>query len=348
MDVGPSGEGSYAITAGKDRIIRIWDLKALPGAEAKPEPAAAVDKHCFRGHDGPVDAVAIGPDGRYVLSASAADRTLRQWDAATGMQKRSYLPLQNNMTVTSFSNDGRHILTLHLDSFMYSWNVDKGGASRVGGPPRRPGIPMPPPPPLSAARITPDGRGVVALNFDRVFFWNIGTPRPVRSFVRNEGLDTNRPFQMSENMRVALFRGSDVIVVSLANGNEVCRVKNDRNVGFFCAALTPDGKTLFTSGVAGPMIWDAETGKEERKLACNERFASAAFSPDGRYLLAGERRGLVRLFNVESGEEVKVFKGHEQAVQAVAFSTDGKFAATGSADTTVRLWEMPDDVHAAK
>lgn len=351
VDIGLSADGRYAIAASNDNVVRIWDLKALPGAMAK-EPAAVggKEKNCFRGHDGPVDAVAIGPEGRYLLSASAADRSVRQWDIATGAMKRSYLSFPNNMTATSLSRDGRQILTLHADWSMVLRNAENGKPSRPLNPPmmRRPGLPMSQP--VTAAVLTPDGKGVYTLAPDRLTAWNISSGRPARIVSRNRDMfDVSRAFLISDNARVGLFFGpSDVMVMNLATGKEVCRVHNEREVAFFCAALSADGKMVFTSGLDGGALSDAETGKSLRKLAVDHRAFAAAFSPDGRFLLTGDRRGEVRLFKVENGEEVKAFKGHEQVVQSIAFSSDGRFAATGSADTTVRLWEMPDDVHVAQ
>jgi WD40 repeat protein len=362
FDVGLSADGRHAITAGAaDHIIRIFDLKAPPGTEPEPKPdpkpEAGNEKKIFRGHDGPVDAVAIGPEGRYVLSASSADRTVRQWDPETGIEKRSYLPRQNDMSSTSFSKDGMHILTLHADSSLYVGKPDTGRWTRiytgVPVPPfRRPGVPAPLPPVL-AAMLTPDGRGVFGLSTDRVLFWNATvtrSTRPVRIFPHDrDGIDAERPFQMSNNTRLALLYGpNDVVVLNLATGKEVSRIKNEGEVPFVSAALSPDGSTAFTSGIAGGVLWEAETGKEVRKLTAEERFYSAAFSPNGRYLLTGDRRGVVRLFKVETGEEIKIFMGHEQVVRSIAFSTDGSLAATGSADATVRLWQMPEAVHVEK
>jgi WD40 repeat protein len=361
-DANLSADGRYAITAGSDRILRVWDMKALPGTsdlkpDPKPEPKPEVgsgEKKIFRGHDGPVDAVAIGPEGRYVLSASSADRTVRQWDPDNGMQLRSYLSKQNDMSSTSFSKDGLHILTLHSDSSLYLWKPDSGRrtwlyAGATGF--RRPGMP-PPPPPILAAMLTPDGRGVFGLNLDRVLFWNATVTRPTkpaRTFTRDrDGIDADRAFQISDNARWGLFHGPNDVVVLDLNGKEVCRIKNEREVAFFSAALSPNGSVVFTSGLSGGVFWEAETGKEVRKLATEERYYAAAFSPNGRFLLTGDRRGTVRLFKVENGEEVKVFKGHDQVVRSIAFSTDGTLAATGSADATVRLWQMPEEVHIEK
>ena len=48
---------------------------------------------------------------------------------------------------------------------------------------------------------------------------------------------------------------------------------------------------------------------------------------------------IVRLWDVATGEEIRAFKGHEDAVWSVAFSPDGARVLTGSWDKTARLWD---------
>ncbi|MBC7813215.1 MAG: hypothetical protein H7175_18800, partial [Burkholderiales bacterium] len=67
---------------------------------------------------------------------------------------------------------------------------------------------------------------------------------------------------------------------------------------------------------------------------------SVAFSPEGRTVLSGSRDGSMRLWNVETGGEIRRFEGHESAVYSVAFNPDGRTVLSGSGDNTLRLWEI--------
>ncbi|MCP4345291.1 MAG: PQQ-binding-like beta-propeller repeat protein, partial [Desulfobacterales bacterium] len=68
--------------------------------------------------------------------------------------------------------------------------------------------------------------------------------------------------------------------------------------------------------------------------------SSVSFSPDGTRIASGSDDNTVRLWDVETGKELSVFKGHSSLVSSVSFSPDGTFITSGSADNTVRLWDV--------
>jgi WD40 repeat protein len=63
---------------------------------------------------------------------------------------------------------------------------------------------------------------------------------------------------------------------------------------------------------------------------------------DGKLLLTGGEDKTIRLWDLESGKEVRRFEGHTDKVRAVAFSPDGKQVVSGGlfSDPTVRVWEV--------
>jgi WD40 repeat protein len=67
---------------------------------------------------------------------------------------------------------------------------------------------------------------------------------------------------------------------------------------------------------------------------------SVSFSPDGGTLASGSLDATVRLWDVATGTERRVLKGHAQSVWSVSFSPDGSTLASGSWDATVRLWDV--------
>ena len=80
-----------------------------------------------------------------------------------------------------------------------------------------------------------------------------------------------------------------------------------------------------------------QRGAVRRQLV---RMHAIAISADGEFLASGHGDGSVRLWEVDSGQELRRFQGHENGVNSVAFSPDGRRLASGSYDQTVRLWEV--------
>lgn len=64
-----------------------------------------------------------------------------------------------------------------------------------------------------------------------------------------------------------------------------------------------------------------------------------AFSPDGEYLAAGYADGIIRLWNLKSGQCFKTFSGHVGGVNALVFSRNGKQIISGSEDNLIKIWD---------
>ena len=65
------------------------------------------------------------------------------------------------------------------------------------------------------------------------------------------------------------------------------------------------------------------------------------FSPDGRLVLTGGDDSTARLWEVETGRELSVLRGHEGMIEWAAFSPDGRRVVTAAEGGTVR-WDLID------
>jgi len=67
---------------------------------------------------------------------------------------------------------------------------------------------------------------------------------------------------------------------------------------------------------------------------------SVNFSPDGKTLVSGSADNTIKLWDVETGQEIRTLKGHYSVVNSVNFSPDGKTLVSGSDDNTIKLWNV--------
>jgi WD40 repeat protein len=76
-----------------------------------------------------------------------------------------------------------------------------------------------------------------------------------------------------------------------------------------------------------------------RRVMQRSGMNAVAFSPDGRSVLTGSHDGSAYIWDAASGQILREFKGHGDAVSSVAFSPDGCSVLTGSYDGSARFWD---------
>ena len=88
-------------------------------------------------------------------------------------------------------------------------------------------------------------------------------------------------------------------------------------------------------------VWDAKTGKPVTEQLKHEKTVnSAAFSPDGKYIVTASGDNTARVWDAKTGEPVTEPLKHESIVNSAVFSPDGKYIVTASMDNTARVWEF--------
>ncbi len=105
-------------------------------------------------------------------------------------------------------------------------------------------------------------------------------------------------------------------------------------------AVTVDGSCVATAAIDGAVrIWSIE-GVLLRTLRHEGAAYSVVFSSDGKRLFTGGRGDrTIRLWELASGREIWQAEGHEDNIESLALSPDGRTLVSGSMDRTVRMWD---------
>jgi WD40 repeat protein len=116
--------------------------------------------------------------------------------------------------------------------------------------------------------------------------------------------------------------------------------------------FTPNGATLISvSDDKTIRLWNVETGdliktvRGQIGAGPEGKLFAGALSPNGKVLavggfgISGEYKP-IHLYNIESGEQIVLLKGHAKVIADLAFSPESRWLASCSSDKTVRIWDV--------
>jgi WD40 repeat protein len=320
-------DGSWVATAGTppgetllaDTTVRIWDI------------ASGTLRTTMTGHEGPVFAMALSPDGTK-LATGSNDSTVRVWDIATGSEEVALRGHAGGVSAVTFSPDGTWLATGEYFGPVRTWDVATGKIMAILN--CEPGE-------SSCVVLAPDGTWLAtATDAGRVQIWDPVTARIRLVFVGPWREVLSMCVAPNGSWLAGAGNSRTVWIWDLATGTaRRIRTRDTRPVA--AVASSPDSKWLITVSEAGTIRrWDAATSaRHGRATSAGPHVSKIAVSPDGAWIVTGdiEDDPAVRMWGIT---EPAILTGHTYGAPEVAIAPDGTWLATGGAEGTVRIWDV--------
>lgn len=249
---------------------------------------------------------------------------------------------ENAVAAIDVSPNGNLIATASLDHTVRLWDARNGKAIRVLRGHKTE---------VYTVAFSPNNERLASSSYDgRVLIWDVASGRLLRTLQVTDW-STTLDFSPDSLQLAVGCQNRNVIVFDAQTGNVLRTLETKNSV--YEVAFSPNGRYLAV-GYRVIEIWDLQTNTIVKTLR-QSGVTALAFSADGKLLASGSGDKSARIFNVETGEQLKKLEtktpiewqlasGNQIVrlslpVTSVAFSPDGKTLAmaTGRA---VHLWDV--------
>jgi WD40 repeat protein/tetratricopeptide (TPR) repeat protein len=271
-------------------------------------------------HASSISAIAFSSDGAK-LATGDAEGTIKIWQDAQKLTSKSAALVtlkghQGTITAARFSSDGQRLVTTSADKTARVWDLENAGAAirPLEGASRDWSY---------AARFSPDGHWIASASGNRLRLWDAATGRLARELSAG---DNNSIFSVA-------FSPTDNRLLAVGHGGQA----DDSYVALW--DIDAPAELVRLSGATD--LADFAAGANSRVVG------ALAFSPDGKYLVAGFGvRWLLnpggpsyplKVWEVASRRQI-LLNGHTNFCMSLDFSRDGKLLASGSRDGTAIAW----------
>jgi len=298
--------------------------------------------------DGPVEAVAISPDGRTFASGDW-DGQAKLWDKNSGALLHTMSHGQYVHAV-AFDATGGRLATGSSDHTVRIYDVGSGKLLQtLAGHTDA----------VVSVQFSADGERLLTAGFDNTArIWNLVSGELAQTLTGHSWWVWAAEFS-PDNLRIVTVSQDGKAIVWQQDGSEFQPLTEfaKHRGPIYAAQFSPDGSKIATAGYdRRVLLWNpdevepvdiarrldqlADPPAPFRVLAQHEGPVRAlAFSPDGSQLVSGGQDNVLRVWDLAAGKERAVLRGHASHVRDCVFSPDGRLLLSAGRDQQIKLWQ---------
>lgn len=278
--------------------------------------------------------VSLSADARFAAGGHANHALLWNTDDGTALRE-----LPAGTFAASLTADGKQVLCATVRDTVQLCSVESGDLIRT--------LELPGDAVLSAVSAMADG-GQVLLGYQdgRLQLWDTRTGRRLRALSGHDKMI--RFTQIAPDGGTAVSAADDAVRVwDLRDSKCVLTipVRGRRSVPDSVCMSFATGNFVVTDAYRKSMrLWNTYGETVCAFEGQPEMVITAEFTPDGRFIFAGDMDGSITVWDSETGRNIRTLAGHHNPVRDIRFTPDGCYALSGSIDGNTRLWELEWDL----
>lgn len=317
-DIAYSPDGLLLAVAGKDKTIKIWDIKK--GKEI----------FILSGHTDEVSSVEFTKDGK-MLASGSWDKTVKLWDMQTRTEIFTFTGHEKEIYAISFSTDGQILASAGDDKIIKLWDIaNKKMLSELLGHRNK----------IRSIAFSPDGKLLVSGGVDgEIRLWDkeksISIKGHSEAVVSIKFAPNGRTFASASYDKTVKIWDATLVSDPLSMNYWDA---------FFKLAYSPDGSILAIASRDGTIkLINIRSRRTDILRGHEGAVFSITFSPDSKILISAGADKTLRQWKTDIKKSVLTFEGHRTYIPAIIFSPDGKTIASSSWDKTIKLWDIKNE-----